>query len=725
MENKGFLYKWGKGMYKGRKFVIAFWIIALLISLYFVQFVMDAFPDSGLYAEGSESDQGTQIIQNDLDAAKTTLHIAVVGEEALQRDEILSHFEDDVQNIDYVEGVAPFKAEVNNEDSHKAAFELDLSIEEKESLELFDDLKETITAPKGTEIFISGYPALLDDFSSATIAGIAKAEKIGLPIAFIVLLLVFGTIFAGMLPIVVGAISIIVTLAVAYLLTMFNDYSNFMPTIVAMLGMALGIDYALFMISRFREELKKGLSIQEAVANTSQMAGKSVLFSGVAVLVGLLGMLFIKLNVFMSIAIGGSIVVGMSVIVCLTMLLALLGVLGDRINRWHVIPKRFRNRSEGLMWEKIARFVMKRPVIHVLLIGGLLIVTMLPITGMKISEPGAEILPTKYDSRQGYDIIVDAYDERSVSPVMVAIEMDEAYYEESSIDAMTAFTEDVKGLENVSSVDSYVSVVEELGELDTKEMVALDEVRDALEEEQLVSDQTAIVIVEPTIYPLDEKTNDIIHEIRGLEHDGLTTYVFGETAMNVDMIERIAEGVPYTIGFVFLMTFIILLVAFRSVVLPLKAIVMNVLSLGASFGIVVMIVQHGYLAEFFGIAHLGFLTAVTPVVIFCVVFGISMDYEVFMLSRIQEEYKRTKDNEHSTAVGLMRTGNIITSAALILIIVVGAFIFTDVEIIKALGLGLAIAVFLDATIVRLFLVPSFMKLMGDWNWWAPKWMFKK
>src|SRR5699024_4720135 len=174
-----------------------------------------------------------------------------------------------------------------------------------------------------------------------------------------------------------------------------------------------------------------------------------------------------------------------------------------------------------------------------------LIITMLPITGMKISEPGAEILPTKYDSRQGYDIIVEAYDERSVSPIMVAIEMDKAYYEESSIDAMTAFTEDVKGIENVSSVDSYISVAEDLGELDTKGMVALDEVRNVLEEEQLVSNQTAIVIVESAVYPLDEKTSNIIHEIRGLEHDGLTTYVFGETAMNVDMIERIAKGVPF------------------------------------------------------------------------------------------------------------------------------------------------------------------------------------
>src|SRR5699024_4639121 len=170
------------------------------------------------------------------------------------------------------------------------------------------------------------------------------------------------------------------------------------------------------------------------------------------------------------------------------------------------------------------------------------------------------------------------------SPIMVAIEMDKAYYEESSIDAMTAFTEDVKGIENVSSVDSYISVAEDLGELDTKGMVALDEVRNVLEEEQLVSNQTAIVIVESAVYPLDEKTSNIIHEIRGLEHDGLTTYVFGETAMNVDMIERIAKGVPFTIGFVFLMTFIILLVAFQSVVLPLKAIAMNVLSLGASFG---------------------------------------------------------------------------------------------------------------------------------------------
>jgi RND superfamily putative drug exporter len=256
----------------------------------------------------------------------------------------------------------------------------------------------------------------------------------------------------------------------------------------------------------------------------------------------------------------------------------------------------------------------------------------------------------------------------------------------------------------------------------TAALVKQESVRTQLEEQRLAKGRHAVIAVIPEWGPRTEETEELLRDIRALDAGPLQTLETGETAYRIDILDRITDGLPYVVGFVMVVTYFVLLAAFRSVLLPLKAVLMNVLSLGASLGIVVTVFQHGFLADLLQITSTGYVTNTLPVIIFCVVFGISMDYEVFLLSRIAEEYEQTGDNEQSTAAGLKLTGSLITSAAFILIVVVGAFIFTDIEIIKALGLGLSLAVLIDATIIRILVVPALMKLLGRANWWAPAWL---
>lgn len=728
---KKFLYKWGRWMSRYRYFVLAIWLLILFGGIIYSQEIDGAFKDNGFTPYGTESDIGSTILQEELGSPKSSVNAVFKSEDQdlslrENQDKLLNYLEP-IRELPYVTDINPLSSKRLNKNKNVTSFVIDLNLTQNESLEKINELKKKVKAPTEFEVVITGHTALLNDFEEASIEGISKAELIGLPIALIILLFVFGTLVAAFLPLLVSLISITVTLGITYFIAANQDLSSFLPTIVAMLGMAMGLDYALFMISRFREELKSQSTVEEAVAMTCQTAGHSVIFSGIAVLIGLLGMLFINLNIFLSLSIGGAIVVAVSVLVCSTLLLSLFSILGERINSLKVMPKRWRKNRESHAWSSIAKFVMKRPIMHAVIIISALLFLMSPLADIIISEPGEEVLPSKYDSRRGYDLINSAYDKREVKPIYIAVQSDHKYWDNRTVNWVNNYIKKIEKNSEVQSVNSYLQVLNksEYSFKKIEPILSQEKIRTKLEEQKLVNQNTAVIMVVPKSDPKGQETEALIKEIRSLKQDGLKTYVSGEAAINIDIVQRINEGLPYTITFIFIATFIILFYTFRSVVLPLKAVLMNILSLGASLGIVVAVVQKGYFSELFNISHMGYVSAVTPVVIFCIVFGISMDYEVFMISRIKEEYDRTGDNEHSTAIGLMKTGNIISSAALILMVVVGAFILTDVEIIKALGLGLAIAVLLDATIVRLFLVPSLMKLMGNLNWWAPRWLFKK
>ncbi|MBA2944088.1 MMPL family transporter [Paenibacillus sp. CGMCC 1.16610] len=723
---KGKFWRWGYAMHRYRWLVLTLCVLLFLSFALFAQKTPGILKDNGFTPKGSESDLGLIQLRDELGVPLTTINLVYTGDglDMTKQEQQMAIMDSlsELKKLPYVENVNFVAAPRNEGHLNVQAVNVSLDLDTDPALEKYPELKERVQPPAGMKVYVTGGPAILHDMQEASKHDIAKSEAIGLPIALIVLLIVFGTLVAALLPMIVGLMSVTLTLGITYFIAQHQSLSNFLPNMVTMLGLAVGIDYALFLVSRFREELKVQPNVAEAVAMTCQTAGKSIFFSGIAVLIGLLGMLFVDLTFFRSLCLGGIIVVSISVVVANTMLLALLAVLGKRINSLQVLPKRFRKQESSQFWEKMAYGVMKRPVLLVILVGGALIYAMTPIGQMKLSVPNAEVLPPNYESRYGSDLLKTTYDPRMTGPIQIVVHTGDDIWAESAIRQVRTYGDKVKGVSGVKEVQSYLTSLGQHTDAELAGMLKAPGVKEQIEGAKLAKGHTALLVVVPENDPDDPSTDGLVRKLRSLEREGLDVAVTGGPAYRLDIIDRIQDEIPYVLTFVMGITYFVLLIAFRSILLPLKAVLMNMLSLGASLGCVVLVFQHGYLADLLHITSIGYVSATLPVIIFCVVFGISMDYEVFLISRIMEEYEASGDNDKSTAEGLKKTGSLITSAAFILVVVVGSFIFTDIEIMKALGLGLGLAVLIDATIVRVMLVPALMKLLGNANWWAPKWL---
>jgi RND superfamily putative drug exporter len=771
-------------MYRYRAAVLAGWLVLFAIFAFLAGQTPGLLKNNGFAPEGSEADRAIQLLQQQMDFPSSSLKLVYTSEsldltQAVARQTILDSLQEirefpEVGDIEFA-AESPLGGRVD-----LTMVTVGLRLNSDEALDRYPDLKKLINAPNGMKVYVTGGTAILYDMSQASKTDIAKSEIIGLPIALIVLLAVFGTVLGALLPLIVGMVSVTITLGLLYFVALDVPLSNFLPNIVTMLGLAVGIDYALFMVSRFREELKRGGDVRDAVAMASQTAGKSIFFSGIAVLIGMGGMLFVPLNFFESLCLGGVSVVAVSVLVANTLLPALFSIFGHKVNAWKVFPESLRKLGGGASWEKIAWFVMRRPVRLVVITCLVLVAAMLPLFDMRLGVPDAEVLPPSYESRHGSDLLKAAYDQRESGAVQIVVQSGGSLWDEGTIRQLLDLQDRLAGFAGVERVRSYLDVASSLGGTgvasDPGRIAALlsqGAVREKIGSVKLADadGHTAIISVVPKANPDSREARQLVKNLRAFGSEwngggvdggnggssgagsgggvggssdvagsgsgsssgsgsggavyrpaGLHLLVAGETAYRYDIEKLITDSLPAVLGFVMGITYLVLLFAFRSVVLPLKAVLMNVLSLGASLGLVVCVFQYGYLADAFAVSAVGYVSATVPVLIFCVVFGISMDYEVFLITRIMEEYEASGDNEHSTAAGLMRTGGLITSAAFILVVVVGSFIFTDIEIIKALGLGLALAILIDATIIRIAVVPALMKLLGRANWWAPAWM---
>lgn len=719
---KGF-YAWGVWMYRLRWAMVILWGVLLLCSATFAADATKLLKDNGFTPHGSESERGMSMLGDTLGIPETTISIVYQSEGTdlttpEWQSKLMASLEQ-VTELPYAEQPYFVEASRNDNDRTVQTINIPLTLNTDEALEEYSRLKTMLEAPDGVSMFITGGPAMLHDMQIASQSDIVKAEMIGLPIALVVLLIIFGTVIAALLPLIVGIASVSMTLGIVYFIAQDVSLSNFLPNIVTMLGLAVGIDYALFIVSRFREELAKQPSLEKAVAMTSATAGRSIFFSGVAVMIGLIGMLMIDLNIFRSLALGGILVVTLSVLVANTLLMSVLALIGRHVNRWRVIPSRLARDGQQKAWTRIAYGVMKRPMVLSVALFILFAVMMLPLGWIKLGVPDAEVLPPTYESRAGNDLMMQTYRTNELSPVHVLAETEASVWDPGTVVHIRQAIERIESLAEVESVMSYLSFLPAASNEEAAFLLQQEAVRTQIERQKLAKDQYALLTVIPAHDPESEEAERLVERLRAMEADGLELIVTGSTAYRMDIISQIHDGLPYSVGFVLLVTFLVLMFAFRSIVIPLKAVIMNVLSLGASLGAVVCVFQFGFMADALQITSTGYVSAILPVIIFCVVFGISMDYEVFLISRIMEEYEASGDNERSTAEGLKRTGGLITSAAFILIVVVGTFIFTDIEIMKALGLGLVLAVLLDASIIRIVLVPALMKLMGKANWWWP------
>jgi RND superfamily putative drug exporter len=570
--------------------------------------------------------------------------------------------------------------------------------------------------------------AIYADINRILDEDLKTAEAVSLPLSLVLLLLVFGTAVAALLPVGVGLLAVLGGMAAVYLLARGIDVSVYAVNIVSLIGLGVAIDYSLFMVSRFREELARGAGVEDALATTVATAGRATTFSGLTVAIGLLGLTFFRGLYFQTMGVAGAFVVALAVLFALTFLPALLSILGERVNK---LPVRLplRRRGPGRFWERLAHGVMRRPVLVLVPTLVLILAAGAPFLDIRLAGGGVTALPDNAESRLGADLLRHQFPGQGTNTITVVLQFTgRDPLSREAVGAAYDFSHAVAKLPGVVSVQSPVDLSPTTSRADAQGLYA--QPRSALPPEaqaivaRSVGRDVMVLEVKSSKAATSDAARDLVHAIRALlPPAGGRALVTGPTAQDLDMIDLILQEAPAAVAFIVVTTYVLLLLQTGSVVLPLKAVLMNFLSIAASFGALVWVFQKGNFS-----LPLDFTPApidpALPVLMFCIVFGLSMDYEVLLLSRMHEEYERTGDNTEAVAQGLAKTGRLITSAAMIMVLVFAAFALAHVTLIKAIGLGLAIAVAVDATVVRMLIVPATMRLMGRWNWWAPRWIHR-
>jgi RND superfamily putative drug exporter len=574
-----------------------------------------------------------------------------------------------------------------------------------DSAERLVDTVTGIAAPPGFEALVAGPVTLENDFIRLAEEGLKKGETIGLGVALVVLVFVFGAVVAGVIPIILGVMAIAISLGAAAVFGLAFDLPFFIANIITMIGLAVGIDYSLFIVSRYREERANGRAKLDAITHTGATASRAVLFSGLTVVVALMGMLLLPNTIYRSIGLGAILVVVVAVAASLTLLPAVLAVMGDKVDALSIRGRRNgADHSRSRFWDRITGTVMRRPVVSLVLAVGVLVVAALPYLSITEGFSGVSTLPDEVDSKQAFVILDQEFSGGLGSPVEIVVDGD-------ITPPVTAAIADLQAaLHADPSFGPAVVEVNDAGDL-------------ALVSAPLTGDIAGNDAMETVA---DLRTEVVPQLFNGVPVDVL---VGGDTAYNVDYLDQTTSYTPLVFLFVLGSSFVLLTVAFRSVVIPAKAIAMNLLSVGAAYGVVVLFFQAGVGPELFkdiagwlGFGQVEAIEAGLPLFMFSVLFGLSMDYHVFLLSRIRERFDQTGDNGESVAYGLRTTGALITGAAAIMVAVFGGFAGGSLVALQQMGFGLAFAVALDATIVRSVLVPATMKLLGNRNWYLPSWL---
>jgi RND superfamily putative drug exporter len=586
---------------------------------------------------------------------------------------------------------------------------------------------------RGGELAVvcTGTIPYLHDLADVLEHDLIRAELISLPLALLVLLFVFRTAVAAALPVIVGGLSVICGVAIVMALSRVMPIAQYTINICSLIGFGVAIDYSLFLVSRYREELAAGRSERDALAVSMGTAGRAIAFSGIAVGAGLAGLFFFEGSYLSVMGLGGSIVVILAVVFALTLLPALLAILGPRIHRGK-LPGVKATREPGRFWSSTARWVMRRPVIVLIPTLGFLLVLGGPVMRMRLAAADATVLPTSAEARQGMDILDASFPTLGSARIAVVVRFpSEPVLTDTRASALYDLSHRIAKIPGVAQVES---IVDRPPSADGDEPPSKEELLESVvhpselatplvEEAKRLTVKGPITVLFVVLRPETARSavasEKVVQAIRGERNvaDG-RLLVGGKAARDVDATHFLVSRAPRAGAFVIGVTFFVILVLLRSIVLPIKAVLMNVLSISATFGAMVWVFQDGHLF----ISEGRPLEPTLPVLLFCVSFGLSMDYEVLMLARMKEAWERTRDNGAAVEEGLENTAGLITSAAAIMIAVFGAFALATIVLLQATGTALALAVALDATLVRALLVPATMRLFGRANWWAPAWL---
>jgi RND superfamily putative drug exporter len=569
------------------------------------------------------------------------------------------------------------------------------------------------------QILGTGNVAIGSDFDKYLQSDLQRAEVVSLVIIVPLLLIVFGTLVSMVLPLGVGGLAVVGGLAGVGLLARVTDVSTYSTNIVTLIGLGVAIDYSLFIVNRFREELAAGRTSEQALIASMRTSGRAVTFSGITVAIGLSAMLFFQGSFLASMGFAGTIVVAIAVLYALTFLASLLAILGHRVN-WVRLPLPRRAAGAGF-WHGLAVRVMRRPLLVLLPVVGLLLVMASPFFQIKIANGDVGMLPPNAETRRGFDQLQKFPGQGSTYFSVVVRYPNGGPLTSERVGDLYDLAQQMKQIPGVEGVESIVSFDASLSRSAYQALLTQPSSAQPARVQTIVHGTTGSQIAVLSVVTKHGQESDasraIVHSLRTMTPPAGSSLLVA--AFSIDFTEFILQRIPLAVAYVMIVTYLVLFLLTGSVVLPLKAVVMNILSIGASFGALVWIFQQGHLSSLLNFTAAP-LDPSVPVLLFCIVFGLSMDYEVLLISRIQEEYRRTGDTTHAVADGLERSGRLITGAAAIMVAVFLAFGLADVVLIKSIGLGLAIAVAIDATLVRALIVPAVMRLLGSANWWAPR-----
>ena len=726
-------YRLGQFAYRRRFWVLGAWLLIFFAASMPLQKLNDRLSQGGFEVPGSQSFQFAQLEKKEfLGRAEFSDLLVMRSKDFTATDprfraawlKIKPAFEK-APGIGPL--VDPYSAPERfiSRDGHVMIAIAGLTDNQSDALKHSPDVEKAVTdaaAGTGVEVFLSGDAPFYKAFADTTIHDLERAERIALPITLIILVIAFGSIVAAGVPLGLALMSLAISFGIISVIAAQTTVSSFAQQTASMVGIGVGIDYSLFIITRFREQLRADRSVSQSVGEAMASSGKAVFVSALTVVVALTGTQLVNVAAFKSMGFAPMIGVALAGAAALTLLPAILGMLGKRVNKWAIKRK---TAKEGAVWHRWAMIVMRRPWAFLAL--SLIIVGLLaaPVFGLKMGSSGPGILPEDSKPRVAIEIISDSFGAGVGAPAGILVEAPSG--------ALGAGFEDVyriaaklRTYPEILAVNSIATIVPGQPLEVAQQNANAPQVRPFIG--RLVSADGKKTIIEAVTKhgPQSDQADRLIEQLRRdlppLTPAGGRILVGGQPGLNADILNEMSNKLVGVVGLVMLLSFLVLLLFFRSILLPLKAILMNTASVLATYGVLVFVFQNGNGEALLGFKSDGIIDAFLPLFLFCILFGLSMDYEVFMLARIREEYLRTHDNTEAVGWGLEHTARIITSAALIMVTVFGAFAFASLVPIKAMGFGLAVAVFLDATIIRVIMVPATMRLMGDWNWWIPKWL---
>lgn len=727
-------FRLGKLIYTRRIIILLVFAITVICCLPFIPNVITPFKTIGFLDQSSESAKAKQEIQQQLGYNSNKFIIIYHSNRLIATSPLyISKLRQSTSGLKHfpLKHIIIFPDENTKQiakDQHTAYTVVLFRADQTFSPKLMKEFKKAIKTPAQMSMKLGGEALFIEAVSKQTQKDLYNADYLAAPVSLIILILVFESLIAALCPIFLGGGCALIVLISLYLLGHVLSLSIFTLNIALLLGLCLSLDYSLFVISRFRSELDNHQDIKEVIATTIATAGKAIFFSGLAVFISLSALLLFPINILFSIGIGGMLAVFAAVIIAIIVLPAILALLNKEIN---LLPIRIFSttvKHKFHFWRRLAGVVVKRPFTFFVISLIILLLLGLPFLRAHLNVADYHILPEKAEGRQFFELYKKKFNKNELDPIILLVSVHHGnILAKDNITKLIKLNQKLQDDQRIAQVNSIVSAGTKYNAAQYHALYTMKNKTKIVD--KLLKTTTAkhltIMTVVSKFSSNSLQTKKLINELREIKvGKNLSLKLTGEPVSNMEVVARVVQIFPYATLWIMILTYIILLILLRSLFLPLKAIIMNILSLSASYGVLVFVFQEGHLHQYLNFDPQGMLDISLLVIIFCALFGFSMDYEVFLLTRIKEFFEQTHNNEKSIIFGIEQSSKIITSAAIIVISICASFMVANVLLVKEFGLGIAVAIFVDAFLVRTILVPATMVLIKQWNWYLPKWLSK-